>query len=87
MPPPPSDGGDPRLSHIEHTLYDLSMRLQRSEENAHYMYVKNQTVMETMNRLLYFNQELSRAVLGLVPSTESPIYRDGKQKDDLPLAD
>lgn len=78
MPPPPTEGGDPRQSHIEHTLYEMSMRLQRSEENSHYMYVKNQAVMETVSRLLYFNQELSRAVLGLTPGPESAIYRDGK---------
>ncbi|KAK2054066.1 HSF-type DNA-binding protein [Colletotrichum caudatum] len=74
--PPPNDGSDPRMSGIEHTLYDLSMRLQRSEENAHYMHIKQQAVMETMSRLLQFNQELSRTVLNLVPSPDHPVHRD-----------
>ncbi|KAJ0159024.1 Transcription factor SFL1 [Colletotrichum tanaceti] len=74
--PPPSDGSDPRMSGLEHTLYDLSMRLQRSEENAHYMHIKQQAVMETMSRLLQFNQELSRTVLSLVPSPDHPVHRD-----------
>ncbi|TQN66322.1 Transcription factor SFL1 [Colletotrichum shisoi] len=74
--PPPNDGSDPRMSGLEHTLYDLSMRLQRSEENAHYMHIKQQAVMETMSRLLQFNQELSRTVLSLVPSPDHPVHRD-----------
>ncbi|KAF0331045.1 flocculation suppression protein [Colletotrichum asianum] len=74
--PPPNDGSDPRMGGIEHTLYDMSMRLQRSEENAHYMHVKQQAVMETMSRLLQFNQELSRTILNLVPSPDNPVHRD-----------
>ncbi|OLN92217.1 Transcription factor SFL1 [Colletotrichum chlorophyti] len=74
--PPPNDGSDPRMPGIEHTLYDMSMRLQRSEENAHYMHIKQQAVMETMSRLLQFNQELSRTILSLVPSPENPVHRD-----------
>ncbi|KAK7415916.1 Flocculation suppression protein [Neonectria magnoliae] len=73
--PIPQDSGDARLANIEHNLYDLSARLQRSEEAAHYMHVKNQAAMETMGRLLHFNQELSRAVFSLVPA-DSPISRD-----------
>ncbi|KAF7535398.1 hypothetical protein G7Z17_g13209 [Cylindrodendrum hubeiense] len=73
--PIPQDSADARLANIEHTLYDLSARLQRSDEAAHYMHVKNQAAMETMGRLLHFNQELSRAVLSLVP-VDSPISRD-----------
>ncbi|WYZ37340.1 hypothetical protein EsH8_II_000846 [Colletotrichum jinshuiense] len=74
--PPPSDGSDPRMPGLEHTLYDLSMRLQRSEENAHYMHIKQQAVMETMSRLLQFNQEMSRTILSLVPSPDHPVHRD-----------
>jgi hypothetical protein len=77
MPLPP-DGSDPRLANIEHTLYDLGVRLQRSEENSHYLHVKQQAAMETITRLLHFNQELSRMVLSLVPNPDSPVHRDGK---------
>lgn len=65
-----------KVAHLEHNLYDLTARLQRSEENAHYMHVKHQAAMETMNRLLHFNQELSKSLLSLVPP-ESPVHRDG----------
>lgn len=74
MPLPP-DSADARMASIEHTLFDLGSRLQRSEEAAHYMHLKNQAAMETVNRLLHFNQELSRAVLSLVPS-DSSVSRD-----------
>ncbi|KAL7624351.1 Flocculation suppression protein [Parahypoxylon ruwenzoriense] len=73
--PPIHDGSDPRLSGIEHSLYEVTTRLQRSEENAHYMNVKQQAMADTMNRLLQLNQELSRTVLSLVPP-DNPIHRD-----------
>ncbi|KAF5024047.1 hypothetical protein F66182_3895 [Fusarium sp. NRRL 66182] len=71
----PPDSADARLLNIEHTLFDLSNRLQRSEEAAHYMHVKNQAAMDTVNRLVHFNQELTRTMLTLVPP-ESSISRD-----------
>ncbi|KAI2632391.1 hypothetical protein GGR54DRAFT_583298 [Hypoxylon sp. NC1633] len=73
--PPIHDGSDPRLANIEHSLYDVTSRLQRSEENAHYLNVKQQAMADTMSRLVQWNQELSRAVLSLVPP-ENPFHRD-----------
>ncbi|KAG5928288.1 hypothetical protein E4U42_000946 [Claviceps africana] len=73
--PPPPDTIDGRLASLEHMLYDMNVRLQRSEDNAHYMHVKNQAALETLGRLLSFNQELSRAMLTLVPP-ESAVHRD-----------
>ncbi|KAK8037057.1 hypothetical protein PG991_001371 [Apiospora marii] len=75
MPPIP-DGSDPRLAHIEHTLFDVNTRLQRSEEAAAYMHVKQQAMMDTVTRLLHFNQELSRTILALVPNPNEQIHRD-----------
>lgn len=76
--PPMHEGADGRLGIMEHTLFDLSARLQRHEENAQFMQIKNQAIMETVTRLLQFNQDLSRAVLGLTPSPDNPIHRDGE---------
>lgn len=88
-PPPPSqpgtpaepmsipEGGDPRMG-IDQALYNLDARLQRSEEAMHYMHIKHQAAMDVIARLLHFNQELSRNILNLVPSIDSPIHRDGK---------
>jgi hypothetical protein len=72
------DGADPRAVGIEQTLYDLSSRLQRSEETAHYMHIKQQAMMDTVTRLLDFNHALSRTVLSLVPNPNEPIHQDGK---------
>ncbi|KAI1132559.1 HSF-type DNA-binding-domain-containing protein [Nemania abortiva] len=69
------DGSDPRLANIEHSLYEMNAKLQRSEETAQYMHIKQQAMVDTINRLLHFNQELSRTVLSLVPP-ENPIHRD-----------
>ncbi|KAL0471054.1 HSF-type DNA-binding domain-containing protein [Neurospora intermedia] len=77
MPPMQEvQGGDPRLNNIEHTLYDLSTRLQRHEENAQFMHIKHQAIMDTVSRLLQFNHDLSRAVLALAPSPDNPIHHD-----------
>ncbi|KAM4059252.1 HSF-type DNA-binding domain-containing protein [Hirsutella rhossiliensis] len=70
-----AESSEARLANLEHSLFDMSARLQRSEENAHFMNIKNQAAMETMSRLLQFNQDLSRAVLSLVPA-DSPVHRD-----------
>ncbi len=75
--PPIHDGSDPRLSSMENSLFEMSSRLQRSEENAHYMHIKQQAMVETVNRLLQYNHELSRTLLALVPP-ENPIHRDGE---------
>ncbi|KAK9414625.1 hypothetical protein SUNI508_11063 [Seiridium unicorne] len=75
MPPIP-DGADPRVVGIEHTIFDISSRLQRSEENAHFMHVKHQVMVDTVTRLLDFNQILSRTVLSLVPNPNEPIHQD-----------
>ena len=75
---PIPDGGDPRLANVEHMVYELSTRLARSDENAHLMYVKQQALLDTVTRLLHFNQELSRTVISLVPNPDNPIHRDGR---------
>lgn len=73
-----ADNGDGRsMASIEHTLYDISERLRRSEENTQYLGLRNQIALDTVGRLLYFNQELARSVQALAPP-DSLIHRDGK---------
>lgn len=75
-PPEPAhmaaESAEARLANLEHSLYDVCARLQRTEENAHFVNIKNQAVMETMSRLLQLSQDLSQAVLSLVP-VDSPV--------------
>ncbi|CAG9979191.1 unnamed protein product [Clonostachys byssicola] len=67
--------GDSRLANLEQTVYELSARLLRTEENAHYANVRSQAAVDILNRLLHFNQELSKTILTLVP-TDSSAHRD-----------
>jgi hypothetical protein len=62
-------------------VYELSARLLRTEENAHYANVRSQAAVDILNRLLHFNQELSKTILTLVP-TDSNAHRDGKLRSD-----
>ena len=78
MPPMPEAAGERT---VESTIYDLSARLQRSEENAQFMHIKQQAMMDTVTRLLHFNQELTRAVLALAPNPDTPVHRDGEPLD------
>lgn len=77
MQPIQDAGGDPRLFGIERSVQELYARLDRSESHAQYMQVKHQALLDSVNRLLSFNQEQSRILMNLV-SPENPIHRDGK---------
>ncbi|RDA91679.1 hypothetical protein CP533_2321 [Ophiocordyceps camponoti-saundersi (nom. inval.)] len=61
-----------RLANMENSMYDMSARLQRGEETA---YLRNQAMTDVINRLLHFNQELSRALLSIAPA-DNPAHRD-----------
>ena len=80
------DPADARLANIEHSLYDVSLRLQRSEESSHFMHVKNQALSENLTKSMQFNQELARLLLALVPTPDHPIHRDGKLIRRSPLS-
>ncbi|PHH83380.1 hypothetical protein CDD82_1609 [Ophiocordyceps australis] len=71
----PSDNSDARLANLEHALYDMSARLQRTEEMAHAANSRSITVFESANRLFHYNQELLRIVTSFV-SADSAAYRD-----------
>lgn len=73
-PIPIPDGTDPRVATLEHQLYELS---HRYEQSTNFMLTRQQAILDSVSRLLYFNQELSRTVLHLVPSPDNPIHRDG----------
>lgn len=74
MPPETTEA---RVANLEHSLYELASRLQRSEENVHYLQSKAHTAMDTLGKVLHFNQELTRSLLSLAP-VDSAVHRDGK---------
>ncbi|CAK7272760.1 Flocculation suppression protein [Sporothrix epigloea] len=72
------DVTDPRLSGLDHALYNIESRLHRNEEAMHYMHVRNQATLDAVNRLLHLNQELSRIMSYLLPAADGHLHRDGK---------
>ncbi|CZT42167.1 related to heat shock transcription factor HSF21 [Rhynchosporium secalis] len=81
QPPTPAepmhsmDSSD-RLTSLEHAMYEMNGRLQRSEDNLHFMHARNQVVMEALSRALQINHDMSRAILSISPNQESPLHRD-----------
>lgn len=49
---PMPDSTESRLVNLEHTLYDMHGRLQRSEDNSQFLHVRNQIVMDALSRSL-----------------------------------
>jgi len=49
-----------RLTNLEHTLYDMHARLQRSEDNSQFLHVRNQVVMDALSRSLQVSHQLTR---------------------------
>ncbi|KAH8593299.1 HSF-type DNA-binding-domain-containing protein [Bisporella sp. PMI_857] len=67
-----------RLTGLEHTVYDLHARLQRSEDNSQFLHVRNQIVMDALSRSLQLNSDMSRILLSLPNAAhpDSQLYRD-----------
>lgn len=49
---PMQDSTESRLTNLEHTLYEMHARLQRSEDNSQFLHVRNQIVMDALSRSL-----------------------------------
>jgi hypothetical protein len=71
----PHESTDTRLANLEYALHDMSSRLQRYEDYSQYLHSRHQAALESSSRLLYINQELSRALLSVIPP-DSMAHRD-----------
>ncbi|KAG9245125.1 HSF-type DNA-binding-domain-containing protein [Calycina marina] len=65
-----------RLTSLEHTLYGMHERLQRSEDISSFLHVRNQIVMDALARSLQSNLEMSRVMLSLAPHQDTIINRE-----------
>ncbi|KAH7370558.1 HSF-type DNA-binding-domain-containing protein [Rhexocercosporidium sp. MPI-PUGE-AT-0058] len=74
--PAMQESAETRLTNLEHTLYEMHARLQRSEDNSQFIHTRNQVVMEALSRSLQINHDMSRAILSIAPNPESPLHRD-----------
>ncbi|KAL5114428.1 Flocculation suppression protein [Pleosporales sp. CAS-2024a] len=81
--PPPTQPVEPmpdpvesRLNVLEHHMYDMHARIQRSEESCAYLNQKTLVLMEGMMRCHQWNQELTNYIMAMVPDPENPIHKD-----------
>ncbi|KAF2198930.1 hypothetical protein GQ43DRAFT_137583 [Delitschia confertaspora ATCC 74209] len=65
-----------RLIALEHNLYDMHARMQRSEDSCAYLNQKNQVLMEGLRRCHQWNHELANYIIALVPDRENQIHKD-----------
>ncbi|KAF1842398.1 uncharacterized protein K460DRAFT_409815 [Cucurbitaria berberidis CBS 394.84] len=73
---PMPDPVESRLNGLEHSLYDMHARMQRSEDTCAYLNQKTLVLMEGMMRCHQWNQDLSSYIMAMVPDPENPIHRD-----------
>jgi hypothetical protein len=73
---PTHESTDTRLANLEYALHDMSSRLQRSEDYSQYLQSRHQATLDSTSRLCYINQELSRAILSIIPP-DSMAHREG----------
>ncbi|ORX99563.1 HSF-type DNA-binding-domain-containing protein [Clohesyomyces aquaticus] len=73
---PMPDPVESRLNVLEHSLYDMHTRMQRSEDSCAYLNQKNQMLMEGLMRCHQWNHELTNYIIALVPDPENQIHKD-----------
>ncbi|KAF2191412.1 HSF-type DNA-binding domain-containing protein [Zopfia rhizophila CBS 207.26] len=73
---PMPDPVESRLNVLEHSLYDMHTRMQRSEDSCAYLNQKNLVLMEGLMRCHQWNQELTNYIIALVPDPENQIHKD-----------
>ncbi|PVI07309.1 hypothetical protein DM02DRAFT_322118 [Periconia macrospinosa] len=73
---PMPDPVESRLNALEHSLYDMHTRVQRSEDGCAYLNQKNMLLMEGITRCHQWNHELANYILTLVPDPETQIHKD-----------
>ncbi|KAF2712229.1 hypothetical protein K504DRAFT_373782 [Pleomassaria siparia CBS 279.74] len=73
---PMPDPVESRLNALEHSVYEMHGRMQRSEDSCIYLNQKNTFLMEGMMRCHQWNHELTNYIIAMVPDPESQIHRD-----------
>ncbi|KAH8732396.1 HSF-type DNA-binding-domain-containing protein [Phaeosphaeriaceae sp. PMI808] len=73
---PMPDPVESRLNVLEHNLYDMHARMQRSEDTCAYLNQKTLVLMEGMMRCHQWNQELTSYIMAMMPDPENQIHKD-----------
>ncbi|CAN9103015.1 unnamed protein product [Alternaria alternata] len=74
---PMPDPTESRLQNLEHSLYDMHARMQRSEDTCAYLNQRSSVLAEGMMKCHQWNQDLATLIMQMVPDPENPIHRDG----------
>ncbi|KAL5432349.1 hypothetical protein PMIN05_008921 [Paraphaeosphaeria minitans] len=77
--PPTESMPDPvesRLAALEHGLYDMHARMQRSEDSCAYLSQKNTILMDNMLKCQQWNHDLTNYIMALIPDPENQVYKD-----------
>ncbi|KAF1978528.1 hypothetical protein BU23DRAFT_226923 [Bimuria novae-zelandiae CBS 107.79] len=77
--PPVDTMPDPvesRLAALEHGLYDMHARMQRSEDSCAYLSQKNTILMDNMIKCQQWNHDLTNFIMALIPDPENQVHRD-----------
>ncbi|CAI9636271.1 unnamed protein product [Alternaria burnsii] len=73
---PMPDPAESRLQNLEHSLYDMHARMQRSEDTCAYLNQRSSVLAEGMMKCHQWNQDLATLIMQMVPDPENPIHRD-----------
>ncbi|CAN9135351.1 unnamed protein product [Alternaria alternata] len=73
---PMPDPTESRLQNLEHSLYDMHARMQRSEDTCAYLNQRSSVLAEGMMKCHQWNQDLATLIMQMVPDPENPIHRD-----------
>ncbi|KNG49518.1 flocculation suppression protein [Stemphylium lycopersici] len=73
---PMPDPTESRLQNLEHSLYEMHSRMQRSEDTCSYLNQKSLVLAEGMMRCHQWNHDLANYIMAMVPDPENPIHRD-----------
>ncbi|PLN81207.1 flocculation suppression protein [Aspergillus taichungensis] len=73
---PVPDATEVRLMNLEHSLYDMHNRLNRSEEGNAALNNRCQAMAESLTRCYHWTHSISRFLQGIIPDRESLLYRD-----------
>ncbi|KAI9764722.1 MAG: hypothetical protein M1840_008114 [Geoglossum simile] len=78
---PIPDTTESRLANLEHTLYDLSSRLSRSEESYTILSSRYQSLAEGLSRCHHWNHDLSQFLTAMITDPDNPVHLQSMQKE------
>ncbi|KAJ4305302.1 Flocculation suppression protein [Kalmusia sp. IMI 367209] len=70
------DPVESRLATLEHGLYDMHARVQRSEDSCAYLSQKNNILMDNMIKCHQWNHDLTNYIMALISDPENQVYKD-----------